>query len=71
MNPPNENWKDHPEPEKPWVDLGYANGWQTDPEIYKQCRAAKHKVRGATIGRCLTQTWCDTCRYTYKVDSSD
>jgi hypothetical protein len=58
--------------EPPWVDLGYMNGWyHSNPKEYDQCRAAKHPLRGATIGRCVNQTWCDTCRITWKVDSSD
>ena len=57
---------------KPWVDLGYMNGWSEPyPTEYTACRAAKHQLRGATIGRCCSQTWCDTCRITWKCDSSD
>jgi len=58
--------------EKPWTDLGYMNGWNEPyPEAYRQCREAHHFVRGGNIGNCLWQTWCDTCRITWKVDSSD
>lgn len=57
---------------KPWVDLGYMNGWGDPyPAEYTACHKEHHKLRGATIGRCVSQTWCDTCRLTWKCDSSD
>jgi hypothetical protein len=53
-------------------DLGYANGWAETPEIIKNCRQHNnHKIHSKKIGRCIHQTTCETCDYTYKVDSSD
>ena len=52
-------------------DLDYANGWKEIPEIVKNCPGGKeHRIEGKSLGRCLSQTTCHTCGYTYKVDSS-
>ena len=53
------------------INLGYANGWTSTPEIVKQCEAKKHPVIKCTENRCLTRYQCPTCGYEYKVDSGD
>ncbi len=67
--------------QKPWVDLGYMNGWYngTPPQYEEHAKkqqedlanGREHPMRGETVGRCVIQTWCDACRLTWKVDSSD
>ena len=59
---------------KPYVDLGWANGWAEDPAIVKACEKAGHKT--TTINR--DPSWhglhnevrCGICRYVYHYDSS-
>jgi hypothetical protein len=53
------------------INLGYANGWITVPEIREKCKCLEHKLVVKNIGRCLNQYTCEICKYTYKVDSSD
>jgi hypothetical protein len=59
---------------KPYIDLGWANGWAEDPEIVKACAKAGHKPRDANrdpTGHGLHNvTICDICRYIYHYDSS-
>lgn len=56
---------------QPWRDFGCANGWIQNPPAYDECMAAKHVVRGKTVGRCLTRYSCDICRISFEFDSSD
>jgi len=53
-----------------YTDLGYANGWKDDPKEVKKCKKKGHERQQKTIGNCLTEYYCDKCRYKYKVDSS-
>jgi hypothetical protein len=54
------------------VNLGWANGWQTDPELLVKCRAAGHqRDSDSDYLHCVTTVWCDKCKFIYKIDSSD
>jgi len=60
--------------EEKYTNLGFANGWSEynyDHPTTKACRKLGHKQEGVTIGNCLMQYKCTTCKYVYKVDSSD
>lgn len=64
----NQWWKERED----YEDLGYANGWDDTPEIIKTAnKDPEAKWYGVTIGRCLTQYFCDKYKITYTVDSSD
>lgn len=58
-------------------NLGYENGWgSSTPQIVLDCRKAiaageKHDKETVETGRCLSQTTCKTCGYTYSTDSGD
>lgn len=52
-------------------DLGYANGWNSTPQIIKECKAKGHKIHNETIGRCLERSWCEECGFEFRVDSGD
>lgn len=57
-------------------DLGWANGWGKTPDIVKDCRDSRekgedHDMQGHSGGRCVSVTTCNTCGYTYRIDSSD
>lgn len=61
---------------KPGVaDLGWANGWEKEPEIVSRCRGYGHKVSRVDNGpphRGLDNVvQCEICWYKYHVDSSD
>lgn len=61
-------WKERED----YEDLGYANGWDDTPEIIKTAnKDPEAKWYGVTIGRSLTQYFCDKYKITYTVDSSD
>ncbi len=49
----------------PYTDFGLANLWEKDPPL---CRHGKRRV---VERRCLNRYYCDICRVTYLVDSSD
>ena len=57
-------------------DLGWQNGWNSTPEIVKECRKQKHSVTETDEGirkhRGLdTVTRCHICKYKFHTDSSD
>ncbi len=56
------------------VNLGWANGWNKEPEIVTKCKTLKHKPTETSEGppfRKFTHTVrCDICGYVYKYDSS-
>jgi hypothetical protein len=51
-----------------WVPM-YPN--LKPPVEFQLCREAGHKPREITKGRCWYQVYCDICKITYDVDSSD
>ena len=58
------------------IDLGWANGWNEEPEMVKKCRELGHKRSNKSDApgvpyKCSTHTVrCDTCHYFFKYDSS-
>lgn len=54
-----------------YKNLGYANGWEKLPIEVKNCQKAHHPRSTKSIGKCLIEIKCVTCKYIYKVDSSD
>ena len=72
---------------KGYKDCGCANRWYSPnilvngkwvkehpdriPAEVVACREAGHQKRGVSLGRCWTQVYCDICKITYDVDSSD
>jgi len=54
-------------------DLGWVNGWKTEPPEYVEhmANAVNHLTSGRSIGRCMSETVCHRCRISWKVDSSD
>ncbi len=57
------------------MDLGWANGWEEDPEIVRKCKELKHETSNVDIGppfRGLHHVvTCNICGYIYHYDSSD
>lgn len=53
-----------------YKDLGYANGWKTDPPEEVVCESKKHKKERVTKGNCLTLYYCPICKIKWMVDSS-
>lgn len=53
-----------------WVDYGYANGWDEDPERVKEAREKGYREVKTKIGDCLYERVCEELRYKYKVDTS-
>ena len=55
--------------------LGWANVWdylkKPEPEEFKNCNAANHRLERYELGRCLMRYKCPICRISYDVDSSD
>lgn len=54
--------------------LGWMNGWVKGGEedkITDECIAQKHHPKEVNGGRCVTVVTCETCKYVYKIDSSD
>jgi hypothetical protein len=49
-------------------DLGYMNSWDKTPDIVKQCRHERHH---AEVRNCVTEVWCEECKFTFKIDSGD
>ena len=63
-------------PREDLKSLGYANGWASTPDVVVSCRAAcsrgeMHDRTTEDVGRCVTEYTCRTCKYKYRVDSSD
>lgn len=62
--------------EKQIVNLGWMNGWHGEIEeknrqILRECSAKGHKVKeNGDFCRCVSETTCVECGYTFKVDSS-
>jgi len=56
------------------VALGWANGWNDDPQIVKDCKAKKHPFRERNLDPSMHGldhlVWCDICGYEYHYDSS-
>lgn len=58
------------------VDLGTANGWRDEPELYtlhrKECTPyTLYSTREHRLGNCYYKHCCDNCYISWKVDSSD
>lgn len=53
-------------------DLGWANGWESEPEIVTKCKEAGHVVEEKTFKPFGFdhEVRCDECGYKYKYDSS-
>ena len=57
-------------------NLGWANGWDREPEAVKECREKGHKLTPKCDApgvpyKCHTHTVrCDECGYYFKYDSS-
>jgi len=63
-------------PREDLKSLGYANGWASTPDVVVSCRAASsrgelHERTSEEVRSCVTEYTCRTCKYKYKVDSSD
>lgn len=58
------------------VDLGWANGWKTAPDIIGKCLGARldgepHEYTRTKTKRGIHTMTCKTCKYTYQEDSGD
>jgi hypothetical protein len=72
---------------KEYKNCGCANGWYAPniwkdgkwvkmyedrvPAEVTACRAAGHRTREVKKGNCWHQVYCDVCKITWDVDSSD
>ena len=56
-------------------NLGWANDWDDDPQVVKDCRAKKHRTTDVDVGpphRGMEHVvTCTECGYVYRYDSSD
>ncbi len=57
-------------------DLGWVNGWSKTPEIVQSCRDLReeyvdddHALELSGVNRGVQRVTCDTCGYTYQIDS--
>ena len=58
-------------PSKDLLNLGFANGWRSAPEIVKECRKKSHSLKWEqSQRRGISYYWCNRCGYIYYVDSS-
>ena len=51
-------------------DFGWANGWDKQPEMVKECRAAGHTTLEKALGMHDNEVRCDQCGYVYRYNSS-
>lgn len=63
-------------PAPPMADLGWQNGWTKIPAIVEACRVGrkageKHDFISISARNCQHTVTCNTCNYSYKIDSGD
>ncbi len=56
------------------LNLGWANGWASTPDIVVECHALGHVPRHTNLDLTMrglnTEVRCDECGYVYHYDSS-
>ena len=60
--------------------IGCRNGWlrmidgkptEVPPVEYSKCREKNHKLEGYSTMQGYHETWCDTCKIKWDMDSGD
>ena len=53
------------------TDIGFANGWKEEPELYREAVAKGYKLKAEEVGRCLRKYVCEELGFYFYIDSSD